>query len=296
MSRKKILVATDLSERSELSVDKAIELAKKYDLWLEVLHVVDPPVFEWTWGGEYVEEQQKREEKRVEKERQISDKITERLQRRHDKMNVTVRVGSPVEMIIAFAKEQDVSEIVIGGTGEHHPLKNFFFGSTAKNIMEKSHVPVLVVRNDKSVDYQNILIPVDFSDESLWTVKHTAELFPSANLYILHIMEIPSESRMRYYGLEEGEISTISDTQRKKSKEEMETFVKKISVSNAVHPVFAEGSLNTEVLLQQGDRISADLISLTPHKTTGVTSRMIRSIAEELLSDTAQDVMIYQGG
>lgn len=294
MTRERILVATDMSARSELAVKKAIALAKKYDLWLEVLHVIDPPVFEWTWGSEHLEEKEKHDELRKERSKSVSSKIAEELHRRHDKVNVFTRVGTPHNEIIQYAKEKNVSGIVIGDTGEHHPLKNFFFGSTAKNVMEATHIPVLVARNEQGADYKKILVPIDFSEESMDTVKQTSRLFPDAEIYLLHITEIPSETRMRYYGLDETEIRNIADGQRKVAHEKMLAFMNDLKLSQPLYPVYAEGSLNAEIVLNEGERLQADLISLSPHKIAGVTSRMVRSIAEDIMKESTQDILIYQ--
>lgn len=294
MSRQKILVATDLSEKSTIAVDKAIAFAKKYDKWLEVLHVINPPIFEWVWGSEELEENKEREELRSQKSKMISEKIKDSLHRRHDKINVDTRVGTPSEQIILYANEHNVSEIILGDTGEHHPLKNFVLGTTAKNVIEQTHIPVLMVRSGDKIDYNKILVPTDMSSESREAIEHVSSLFPDATIHLLHILEVPSEFRMKYYGLSEKEIEMVTQTQKTKGKTQMESFLSTLNIPNKVEYMFAEGSLSAEIILDEGERMDADLIALNAHEINGLTSRIIGSLSNDILENSKLDCLIYQ--
>lgn len=300
MNRKKILVSTDLSPKSEAAVNKAIVLAKRYDRWLEVLHVINPPLFEWTWGSEYKEEQEQKEHLRASKERELSEKIKNELKRRSDKLNVHVRVGSPAEEIINFAKLIDASAIILGGSGEYHPLESLFIGTTTKRVIEAAHIPVLVVKNNQIMDYKNILIPTDFSEESKKTVGYTISLFPDATITLLHMMEVPSEFRLRYYGMSDDDIKEVLNTYKIKEHHKMQNFIREINeldvCKNAcnITPLTIESSFNALTIISEAQKIGADLISINVHGINDFTSKLVGNIADDVLNQSPVDVLMYQ--
>lgn len=294
MGRERILVATDLSEKSDIAVEKAITISKKYDRWLEVLHVIDPPLFQWTWGSENLEEQEKREHHRAQRAEVISKEIKDSLNRRHDKLNVDIRVGAPSDEIVNYAISNGASLIVLGDTGEHHPLANFLFGTTTKNVIENSKKPVLVVRNGDFEEYKNILIPTDMSDESKVAIEFTSSMYPDAKLYILHVVEIPSEFRMKHYGISLDGMKDMVKEKRERAKCELEKFVSGLNINNEIEQVLAEGSLVSDIVLAQTDKINADLISLNAHQVNGLTARIIGSISNDILDNSKRDCLIYQ--
>lgn len=59
--------------------------------------------------------------------------------------NIYVAYGSPVEEILDQAKQGNYDLIVMGTHG-HGFLYSALIGSTAKKMVQKSHIPVLVVR------------------------------------------------------------------------------------------------------------------------------------------------------
>jgi nucleotide-binding universal stress UspA family protein len=148
MEIKKILFPTDFMEDSAKAVEYSVDLAKKYDAQLFIVHVI----YEVTKAsGLYVphvtlDEVYKKMEDEANKE--IKRAYIEALR---GFQNVEFRVfkGIPYEEIIKFADENDMDIIVIGTHGRKG-LDRLFFGSTAEKVVKNAHCPVLTVRTKEA--------------------------------------------------------------------------------------------------------------------------------------------------
>lgn len=139
---KKILVAVDGSEYSNVAVKKACELAEKFGSKVTLLNVVKPlSVFHE--GVEIVEALQKDEAM------QILRKSKEILIDMEIDSKTLFRKGDPASEIVDIARENDVDLIVIGSRG-FSGIKMFLLGSVSKRVTEHAHCSVLVVREKSS--------------------------------------------------------------------------------------------------------------------------------------------------
>lgn len=295
MNRKKILVSTDLTPQCDVAIKKAMELATKYDRWLEILHVINPPLFEICVGSECMAKHVKEEEVRKNKEIQISERIKSGLKRASSKLNIKTRVGEPAEEIIKYAKDIEATAIIMADTHEEYgPLKKFFLGTNIKRVVANSHIPVLVVKEDKSPEYKKIMIPVDYTEECKDVIKYTANLFPDAELYLLNIMEIPSDFRLKFYGLNDTEITEITKAERTKAKNRMVAFINELGINNEIHEVVCEGALLPERVVDEAKKAKVDLVSVYAHDINDLATKVIGGISSEILDLAETDVLVYQ--
>ncbi len=294
-NRKSILVSTDLSQKSEMAVEKASNLAARYDKWLEILHVIDTPIFEWAWGSELLEKHQK-ELAATENERSsVNGKIAAKLTRKSEKMNIDTRIGTPTTEILEYAKHKDVELIVLGDSGEYHPFAKFVVGTTAKKVIQKSHLPVLITKNNGTMEYNKILIPVDMTDITKETIKFVREFFKDTKITLLYIIEPLSNFRLSYYGLESGEIEEIKNMHDAKSKKDFESFVESVKEHDSVEIQTIHSSICASEIVKYAKENSFDLIAMSAHDINDMSSKIIGNIAAEVLEETEIDTLIYQG-
>lgn len=145
MQFSKILVPTDFSESARYALPYAIDLAKKYQASLHILHVVEPIVapVDFAWGTYSYPDIEKQLSGYVEQslEKIIQEQIPEEI-----KTESTNLHGKPWREIISFAKDQNMDLIVMathGLSGLSHAL----YGSTSEKVIRKAHCPVLTVRH-----------------------------------------------------------------------------------------------------------------------------------------------------
>ena len=153
---KNILFCTDLSEDANIAFIHAIDMARKYDAKLHILHVphspytylrhvVDEHVPEGAPEGEafYDEETVKNAEKALTEqyEKELGD---------FKNYLFLVRCGAPVVEIIRYAKKNDIDVIVMGALGKSE-WDRIHDGSTVGNVTRYAHCHVIAIRNPEKL-------------------------------------------------------------------------------------------------------------------------------------------------
>jgi nucleotide-binding universal stress UspA family protein len=141
---KNILVPSDLSECSDAAVRYGLELARKFDATLHLLHVVQDPLT-MPWAAEsfampltdVVEQWQKEAEARLTAMVPTADR---------DRVRVWSRVASPCAEILGFAADKGIDLIVMGTHGRGG-MSHLLLGSIAEKVVRRSPCPVLTVRH-----------------------------------------------------------------------------------------------------------------------------------------------------
>ena len=164
---KKILYATDLSENARYAFAYAVSLANLYNAGITMIHVLPevPALLDQTVIG-YISEDRWKEIKSQQmdeaKEALIGKKrehlaIKEELHQFSEDVkqqqagagfttdDIIVLRGNPVEEIIKSAAEYNCDLIVMGTHG-HGTLEDVMLGSTARRVIRRSKIPVLVIR------------------------------------------------------------------------------------------------------------------------------------------------------
>ncbi len=151
---KKILYATDLSKNSSYAFLYAVDMARRHDAKIVILHAVDPgrPI---SYAGSRVEalirtakkEEQARGFEEIKKglhdfcgrmEGQIGAPCVELVSK------IVVPLGHPMEEILKAADEEDCDVLVLGTHGKGF-LKQTFLGSVAGSILERTRKPVFII-------------------------------------------------------------------------------------------------------------------------------------------------------
>ena len=139
---KRILFPTDFSECAEHAMKYAMEMARRFESKLYVMHVLDTRIyghlepFATTVWSVY--------DAKEEAAKSIVDIIPES-EREALKAESLVREGTPFVEIIKFAREAEIDLIVIGTHGRTG-LSHMLMGSVAEKVVRKAHCPVLTIR------------------------------------------------------------------------------------------------------------------------------------------------------
>ena len=142
---KRILIATDFSEASEVAVRYGRALADAFGASLDILHVMeDPFVYAPTSEGylppaHFFEEMEKNSRERLEQALPHADR--EKLNAR-----LVTKKGSPFVEIVRYAKSENIDLIVMGTHGRG-PIAHMLMGSVAEKVVRKAPCPVLTVRS-----------------------------------------------------------------------------------------------------------------------------------------------------
>jgi nucleotide-binding universal stress UspA family protein len=137
-----ILVPTDFSEPGNQALDRAIDLAAKFEAKLTLLHVFELPLLIYATDIYLPTD---------ELERRAADALRDAAtaaQARWPKVESMFAEGTPWERILDVAKERGVDLIVMGTHGRHG-IARTLLGSVTEKVVRMSEVPVLTVRPPK---------------------------------------------------------------------------------------------------------------------------------------------------
>ncbi|WP_054955690.1 universal stress protein [Paenibacillus dakarensis] len=140
----KILLAYDGSDASNKALDRAVELAKVTPgATLDIVHAFEFPRF---FVGEGIAPIPASVNKEI---YDLAEQTTEELKRRMKVVEVKGRVemiqGPPAEVILEYAKQNEIDLIVIGSRGLGG-IREFVLGSVSHNVVQHAKIPVLVVK------------------------------------------------------------------------------------------------------------------------------------------------------
>jgi nucleotide-binding universal stress UspA family protein len=141
---KTILVPSDFSECSDAALRYGLELARRFDASLHVLHVVQDPLTQpWAAEGfsaplfEVVDKWQKEAKERLAKAIPASDA---------HRVTVSATIAWPYAEILRYANEHNVDLIVMGTHGRGG-MTHMLLGSIAEKVVRRAPCPVLTVRH-----------------------------------------------------------------------------------------------------------------------------------------------------
>jgi len=137
----KLIVADDGSTFAQKAIDKAVELAKKEESKIICVNVIEDfcPIGLTEIDCNVVRELQIKEAKTV-----ISA-ASEKFKKAGVNATEVIETGNPAEMIIEVAKREGADMIIAASHGKHG-AKKFAFGSVTARLIERSPIPVLVMK------------------------------------------------------------------------------------------------------------------------------------------------------
>lgn len=189
---KKIIVPIDFSKHSQYALKTASLLAKKYDLIIYALHMLDLQEFSIS------ESPSSHKEKGIFFLKLAEKKFKDFLDQDYLK---EVKVVPIIKHYKVFSEVNTVAEeikadLIIMGSHGASGLKEFFVGSNTEKVIRYADIPVLIVKNEiKDVNFNVIAMATDFSDESVPAFKKSLQSldFLNAKKYILYVNR-PNES------------------------------------------------------------------------------------------------------
>lgn len=282
---RKILLATDLSVRSDRALDRAVSLARQWQAHLVALHVLEQtlpndsnladPVPSW-----------RRDPDRLSTARAS---VLVDLHGMDDKATILIEEGEPAETIVNVAEKHNCELIVIG-VARNEMLGRFSLGRTVDYLARQSGVPLLVVKNRARGAYRHVVVATDFSESSRHALDAAAGFFPDQELIVFHAYEPPLAGRM-------ADSVAHREDFRKVAEQDCEAFLRDFDRSKP-------GSRRPRVLIEYGapsrllhdyvvDR-GADLAVIGTHGRSALLEVMIGSVAKTILDDVPCDILLIR--
>jgi nucleotide-binding universal stress UspA family protein len=141
---KRILIATDGSDKSSLAAQEGIDLAKALGAEVLALNVINEVVVA-SAVRQLGSDRKEVEDKLMASGQKAVDSIKKMGSAAGVKVDPLVRMGSPANMVIDIARNEGADLIVMGSHGESGASK-LLIGSVVQKVLYWATIPVLVVR------------------------------------------------------------------------------------------------------------------------------------------------------
>ena len=147
----KLLVAVDGSEESNRALAYATDIANATGGSITLIHVIEPDIYD-AGGGEPVSESDRRDRLVIDSldaaekhGRAIIDEAIEFAAERGQTVSGELRYGQPAKVLSEYAEKGAFETLYVGHRGRSERTIEFL-GSVARNVVERTAIPVTVVR------------------------------------------------------------------------------------------------------------------------------------------------------
>jgi len=263
-----ILVATDLSARSDRAVDRAMQLAGELHAPLVVCHALKPG----SAGA---------------KDPAIAEAaLRAALPDPQAKVEMALPVG-PAPQAIAATADAVGAQLIVTGVARFNCPGDYILGTAVEHLVRQADEPVLVVKTRAHAPYRRILAATDFSPCSLYALKLAAAMFPDAELHLFHAWHVA------YGGWSHSE-ELAGDTQSLAG-EHLEEFLAGPDVpeglAGRITTHLERGDFGTAMLAML-EKIDPDLVVLGTHGKAGFIRSMAGSTALAALEWVDCDALV----
>jgi len=297
MKLSRILVATDLWQGSEVAYAHTIELARRFDADVTLLHVSELTFYEVVTAPEatrYLEQANALIAHRINVDQG-------RLRAAGLRVETVERSGDPSEQIADVAEACNADLIVLGrpvGRNERHIV----LGSTVKRVLHRVDRPVLIAMQKAGSDapfsrYERILSTNDLSADSERGFAYASELASAvdAKVTLAHVLrvprslallpgepplEVPSEATHSVHQEREDELMKLA---RKADATDTDLH---LVVGHDVAARIAEAAVET----------SADLVVIPSHGHSALRRMVLGSTSERMLELVHAPVLVLPHG
>ncbi|WP_188575882.1 universal stress protein [Azorhizobium oxalatiphilum] len=266
-----ILIATDLTARSDRPLDRAAQLAQQRGSGLVIVHVLGT-------GPEEVEAA------RAARARRILIRQTEHLGTPFD---TVLEAGSPPKVVAGAAERRQAAVIVVGAARYNH-VTDFVLGTAVDYLARHVAIPLLVVKERPNAPYDGIVVGTDFSDRSAHALLAAADLVPDVRITLVHGFARPFATRI---GAE-----TAREVGHAWASAEMQKFLNRpelVPLHGRIAPRLVDGPPDLAINLS-ADTLRHPLAVLGGRGRSAAMQALLGNHAAELMGTIGHDVLLVR--
>ncbi len=274
-----VLVATDFGEQGARALERAGILCRTLGAELIALHVLPDGL---------------PSDLRIDFEKIATTRLRQEVSSVHDRFDVpvssSVEFGTPWMAILEKADSVN-ADLLIMGTHSHPGLLDLFRGTTVEKVAKSCDTALLVVANEPTAAYRNVLAATDFSLAAREALEMAMLVAPDAQYRLLHNFSIS----LRAF-LQGRERRDILDAERRRQREDAEramtTFIGGLKLGDqAADPIIVEGEPVASILSEVRQE-ATDLLVLGTHSRPRISEALLGSVARSLMSEPPCDILV----
>ncbi|MFC1835522.1 universal stress protein [Thermodesulfobacteriota bacterium] len=289
---KHILLYSTGEKGSVPTFSKIVDLAKLRNGKITIVDVFEqtPSLPQRLFASDVYEEVKKIAEARIKKR---LDRLTAQAQDRGVDATSAVLFGKPFGELIRTALIQE-HDLIVKTARVGVGLRERLMGSTALHLIRKSPAPVLVVQPKRRVQFNRILVPLDFRNEDSDEKSINTEIMEKAisiaeldgsQLNFLHVwrpygVSLLSGGRTR---MSQDKIQEYVKTYKTNHKEMFEEFLNRYSFGHLEHRVYFERGDPALLIPEVSARRRISLVVIGSTYSTGIGGIFMGSTAEQVI-------------
>ena len=269
----RFVAATDLSDRGDRAVHRAILLAAANGATLTVVTVIDD-VLPGALARQMI----------AASEEALKHIVASFAEAAGADVDVKVILGDPAQSVAQYAMTEE-ADLLILGRHRRRPIAYIFLQTTVERIVALVSCPVLLVTDAPAKPYGSVLQAIDFSPASAAAAARAINFAPDARHDGIHIYHVP------YKGLMPGD--SVSAFLHEAELAEA-SWRKRFGIEPKDLTIrLVEGGVQSE-LAQAIAAGKPDLIAVGAHGRTGVSVAVLGSVATSLMRDPPCDLLIVR--
>lgn len=286
----RIVIATDFSPRANRAVQRASLLATEHQAELYLLHVL--PAFPLEVFKRLMTETP------LETEQRLYNRAKIALQNRAEILaanGMTVRhhvaIGRAHVEINRYAEQHQADLVVIGNQGESF-AQELFLGTTASKTLRTGHYPLLIIKQEPKGHYRQILVPVDFSQNSLNALEMALKVGVQTQIHVLHAVEMPLGQKLKQAGFTEERVDSYRKEMLRHAREGMEKIVADCAHGDTRVTSIIEYGHAPAMIREKAQSLDIDLIVIGKRGQTELDDALFGSVTKHVLYETPGDVLV----
>ena len=272
----KILVPVDFSKKSEYAAKIAAKIGREIDSEIYLLHLVELPsgIVDMGAGSNFSIPES------MMYLRKVKEKILDlKASFFNDKQIVkySIKFQNPYEGIRDYIKKINADLIVMGSQGVSD-FEEMIIGSNTEKVVRTSSVPVIVVKTDsKKFKFKKIVFASNYKEEDKVAFNDFLAFVKQFNseIYLLKINTI-------------GSFESSSATKQK-----INTFIEDFDLPKNTINIYNDLSVVKGITNFARD-IDADLIALSTHGRSGLSSLFYSSISKNVSKNVLRPVVTFK--
>lgn len=278
---KNILLATDLSPRSDRALDRSFYLSEKWGAKLTLVHAIE---FE-SYHKDIPSWRREMDRKDILRAR-LLDSFEDEGRPAPD---ILIEPGKPDVITLAAAHSTE-ADLIVTGIAQAEPLGRKILGNTVGVLVRKAPCPVLIVKK-RLPRYRRVAVGLDMSDYSKKALYYALGNFPEIEkISLVHAVSIPlrgrasdphsyakglcDDARIQY----EAYLDTILDAEQRAR----------------VELVIDEGGYPGWLMAKYADDCDIDLFVIGTHGESGIIGALLGRVATGILEAVPCDTLIVR--
>ena len=294
---KRILIPLDGSKTAEAVLPYARTMARRLDLAVELLGVVDVRAL----AIEFADGRSRLFENMIDETTLSSEAYLKGIASTFPKSKVecTVGNGRPEEVITEKAGEN--TTLIAMATHGRSGLNRFLMGSIAEKVLRAASAPILLVRakegvnSDGEATLNSVVVPLDGSELAETVLPSVVGLVRELDLEVFLLRAYKLSANIYAgpaYPLRYEEIRTALRDEAQDYLEKKVAELKRLGIAK-VSSITPEG-LSADEIIALGRKLPDNLIAMCTHGRTGVGRWVFGSVTETVVRHSGDPVLIIR--